>query len=75
MAQGKDFDERLARFYKLPMFLRVVVSRPRTFIALGIALVVFFLLPESRRLVTRALLGWDLFAAIYLVLAYVMRRN
>jgi len=72
MAQGKDFDERLARFYKLPMFLRVVVSRPRTFIALGIALVVFFLLPESRRLVTRALLGWDLFAAIYLVLAYIM---
>ena len=72
MAEGKEFDERLARFYKLPMFLRVVVSRPRTFIALGIALVAFLLLPESRRLVTRALLGWDLFAAIYLVLAYIM---
>jgi uncharacterized membrane protein len=72
MPQGGEFDARLARFYKLPMFLRVVVSRPRTFIALGIALVVFFLLPESRRLVTRALLGWDLFAAIYLVLAYIM---
>jgi uncharacterized membrane protein len=72
MPQGGEFDERLARFYKLPMFLRVVVSRPRTFIALGIALVVFLLLPESRRLVTRALLGWDLFAAIYLVLAYIM---
>jgi len=72
MAEGKEFDERLARFYKLPMFLRVVVSRPRTFIALGIALVVFLLLPESRRLVTRALVGWDLFATIYLVLAYIM---
>ena len=72
MAEGKEFDARLARFHKLPMFLRVVVSRPRTFIALGIALVVFLLLPESRRLVTRALVGWDTFATIYLVLAYTM---
>ncbi|MCP4615148.1 MAG: DUF1345 domain-containing protein [Bradyrhizobium sp.] len=72
MTEGKEFDERLARFYKLPMFLRVVVSRPRTFIALGIALVAFLLLPESLRLVTRALVGWDVFATIYLVLAYIM---
>jgi uncharacterized membrane protein len=54
------------------MFLRVVVSRPRTFIAVGIAILVFFLIPDSRRLVTRALVGWDVFAAIYLVLAYIM---
>lgn len=72
MAEGKEFEDRLARFRKLPVFLRVVVSRPRTFIALGIALLVFLLLPESRRLVTRALIGWDAFATIYLVLAYVM---
>src|SRR5262245_1402923 len=72
MADGREFEERLARFRKLPMFLRVVVSRPRTFIALAVALAAFFLLPESRRLATRALLSWDLFAAIYLVLAYVM---
>ena len=56
MATGKDFDERLARFRKLPTFLRVVVSRPRTFIALGVAIVVFLLLPDSLRLVTRAVI-------------------
>jgi uncharacterized membrane protein len=72
MASDKDFEQRLARFRKLPMFLRVVVSRPRTFVAVGVALLVFFLMPDSRRLVTRVLVGWDVFAAIYLVLAYIM---
>src|SRR5215470_15939283 len=72
MAAGREFDQRLDRLRKLPMPLRVVVSRPRTFVALAVALVVFFLLPESRRLVTRALVGWDVFATIYLVLAYIM---
>src|SRR4030095_12855846 len=72
MAAGREFEQRLDRFRKLPMPLRVVVSRPRTFVALAVALVVFFLLPESRRLVTRALVGWDVFAMIYLVLACIM---
>jgi uncharacterized membrane protein len=72
MVTGREFDKRLDRFRKLPKPLRVVASRPRTFISLGIALVVFFLLPESRRLVTRTLVGWDVFALIYLVLAYTM---
>ncbi len=72
MADGREFEQRLARFRKLPMFLRVVVSRPRTFVALGVALLVFFLLPDSRRLVTRALVGWDAFATVYLMLAYMM---
>ena len=72
MATGKDFDERLARFQKRPMLIRVVASRPRTFVALAIAIVVFFVVPASLRLVTRALVSWDVFAAIYLALAYVM---
>jgi uncharacterized membrane protein len=72
MAAGSELEQRLDRFRKLPMPLRVVVSRPRTFVALAVALVVFFLLPESRRLVTRALVGWDVFAMIYLVLACIM---
>jgi uncharacterized membrane protein len=72
MAEDKEFEKRLVRLRKLPMFLRVIVSRPRTFIALGVALVVFFLLPDSRRLVTRAMVGWDVFAGLYLVLAYTM---
>ena len=72
MAAHEDFEQRLVRFRKFPVFLRVIISRPRTFIALGIALVVFFLLPDSRRLVTRALVGWDVFTGLYLVLAYIM---
>ena len=72
MAGGKEFEERLVRFRKLPVFLRVVVARPRTFVAVAAALVVFFLLPDSERLVTRALAGWDVFAGLYLVLAYLM---
>ena len=35
MAGDKEFEQRLARFRKLPMFLRVVVSRPRTVVALA----------------------------------------
>jgi uncharacterized membrane protein len=69
---GKEFDERLVRFRKLPMPLRVVYSRPRTFIALAVAVASFFLLPGSLRLVTRALVGWDIFTSFYLVLAYTM---
>ena len=72
MADGREFDERLARFRKMPVFLRMVVARPRTFVGLAVAILTFFLLPESRRLVTRALVSWDMFATIYLVLAYWM---
>jgi len=72
MADDKEFEQRLVRFRKLPMFLRVIVSRPRTFIALAVALAVFFLLPVSHRLVTRALVGWDVFTGLYLLLAYTM---
>jgi uncharacterized membrane protein len=72
MAAGEDFERRIAWFRKWPVFLRVVISRPRTFIAVGVALVVFFLLPDSRHVVTRALVGWDVFAGLYLVLAYIM---
>ena len=38
---------------KLPLPVRVVYARPRTFIALAIGIVAFFLLPDSLRLVTR----------------------
>ena len=72
MADGREFDERLARFRKMPVFLRMVVARPRTFVGLAVDILAFFLLPESRRLVTRALVSWDMFATIYLVLAYAM---
>jgi uncharacterized membrane protein len=69
---SKEFEERLVRFRKLPMPVRVVYSRPRTFIAVAIGIVAFFLMPTSFRLVTRLVVGWDAFAALYLVLAYIM---
>jgi len=69
---SKEFEEHLVRFRQLPMPVRVVYSRPRTFISLAIGIVVFLLMPASFRLVTRLVVGWDVFAALYLVLAYIM---
>jgi uncharacterized membrane protein len=67
-----DDDPVLARFARLPMALRVVYSRPRTFIALGVAIAATFALPHALRLGTRLLIGWDLFATLYLVLVAVL---
>jgi uncharacterized membrane protein len=69
---GKEFEEHLLRFRKMPVPLRVVYARPRTFIAIAIGIIAFFLLPGSLRLVTRLLVGWDIFAALYLVLVFTM---
>jgi uncharacterized membrane protein len=68
----KEFEKHLVRFRNLPMPVRVVYGRPRTFIAISLGVAVFFLLPDTRRLATRLIVGWDVFAALYLVLAYVM---
>jgi len=65
-------EEHLVRFRKLPKPVRVVYARPRTFIAIAIGIVAFFLLPSSLRLVTRLLIGWDILVAIYLLLVYTM---
>ena len=69
---GKDFEEHLVRFRKLPAPVRVVYARPRTFVSIAIGIVAFFLLPDTLRLVTRLLASWDIFATCYLVLAYIM---
>ncbi|WP_213289512.1 DUF1345 domain-containing protein [Bradyrhizobium sp. sGM-13] len=68
----KEFEKHLVRFQNLPMPVRVVYGRPRTFIALGVGVAVFFLMPDTFRLATRLIVGWDVFAALYLVLAYIM---
>ncbi len=67
---SKEFEEHLVHFRKLPLPVRVVYARPRTFIAVAIGIAAFVLLPETLRLVTRLVAGWDAFAALYLVLAY-----
>src|SRR5947199_7854702 len=69
---GKEFEEHLVRFRKMPAPVRVVYARPRTFISIAIGIVAFFLLPDSLRLVTRLLIGWDIFVTMYLLLVYTM---
>lgn len=72
MSGATEQDPRLARYRRLPRPLRIVYARPRIFIALALGVIAFFLLPDSQRLVTRALIGWDIFAGCYLLLAFGM---
>jgi len=72
MRGDTDPDPRLARLRKLPKPLRIVYARPRTFVSAAVGIVTFLLLPASWRLVTRLLIGWDVFTALYLVLAFGM---
>ncbi|GAC1346547.1 MAG: DUF1345 domain-containing protein [Bradyrhizobium sp.] len=73
MAPGSEAeDPHLVRFRKMPKPVRVIYARPRTFVSILIGIAAFFLLPGSLRLVTRLLVGWDIFASVYLVLAYIM---
>jgi uncharacterized membrane protein len=65
-------DPHLLRFKKMSKPVRVVYARPRTFISIAIGVIAFFLLPPSLRLVTRLLIGWDIFIAFYLMLVYTM---
>jgi uncharacterized membrane protein len=69
---GDELEEQLLRFRKMPRPVRLVYARPRTFFAVILGVVAFFLLPPSLRLVTRLLIGWDSFVAVYVVLVYVM---
>src|SRR5215470_16726646 len=69
---GTPSEQRLSRFRKMPKPIRVVYARPRAFIAMATGLAAFLLLPASYRAVTRMLIGWDVFVALYLVLVYAM---
>jgi uncharacterized membrane protein len=72
MARKDAEDPSVARFRKMSKPVRVVYARPRTFISITIGIAAFFLLPGSLRLVTRLLIGWDIFVAFYLVLVYTL---
>ena len=65
-------EDALARFRKMSRPVRLVYGRPRTFFAIAIGILAYALLPASLRQVTRALLGWDIFAAVYLLLVFTM---
>jgi uncharacterized membrane protein len=71
-AARKELDELAARLKKMPAPVRMLYARPRTFVSIASGIVAFFLLPDSLRLVTRILLAWDIFVALYLALAYAM---
>src|SRR5215216_6016125 len=69
---SREFEEHLVRFRNLPLPVRVVYGRPRTFIALAVGVCAFLLLPGTLRLPTRLVVGWDVFTVLYLVFAYIM---
>ena len=72
MANREADDALIVRFRNMSLPVRVVYARPRTFASVAIGTVAFFVLPDSSRLVTRLLISWDIFASLYLVLAYIM---
>jgi uncharacterized membrane protein len=72
MAGTEADDPVLLRFRRMSRPIRMVYGRPRTFFSIAVGIVAFFLLPGSLRLVTRLLIGWDIFVTFYLVLAYIM---
>jgi len=73
MAADKETEDPiLVRFRQMSRPVRMVYARPRTFIAIVIGIVMVLLLPASLRMVTRLLIGWDSFVAVYIALAYVM---
>jgi uncharacterized membrane protein len=76
MTTGKDVEDAvLARFRKMSKPVRLVYGRPRMFVAIAIGILVYLLLallPTPLRSVTRALLAWDAFVAVYLLLVYIM---
>ena len=69
---GNELEEVLQRFRKLPRPVRLVYARPRTFVAIVLGVIGYFLVPAAIRPVTRLLIGWDVFALLYLMLVYVM---
>jgi uncharacterized membrane protein len=72
MADREADDPVLTRFRTMSRPVRVVYARPRTFFSIVVGMVAFFLLPGSLRLVTRLLIGWDIFVTLYLLLVYIM---
>jgi uncharacterized membrane protein len=72
MARKDAEDPSLARFRKMSRPARLVYARRRTFVSIALGIAAFLLLPGSLRLVTRLLIGWDVFAALYLVLVYTL---
>ncbi|MFT4096022.1 MAG: DUF1345 domain-containing protein [Rhodoblastus sp.] len=63
-----DFQARLERHRRRILPFRIVTGRPRLFIAFAAGAIAGLLVPDSHRIVTRALIGWNVAATIYLAL-------
>jgi uncharacterized membrane protein len=72
MADKETEDPVLVRFRRMSRPARVVYARPRTFFAIAVGIAAAVISPVSLRLVTRLLVGWDVFVAVYLLLVVVM---
>jgi uncharacterized membrane protein len=72
MSDKEANDSFLIRFRKMSKPVRLVYARPRIFISILVGFAAFFLLPGSLRPVTRLVIAWDVFIALYLVLVYTM---
>jgi uncharacterized membrane protein len=72
MADKETEDPVLVRFRRMSRPVRVVYARPRTFFAIAVGIAAGIISPVSLRLVTRLLVGWDVFVAVYLLLVVVM---
>ncbi len=70
-----DFQARLDRHRRRLLPLRIVTSRPRLFIAFAAGAIAGLLVPDSHRVVTRALIGWNVAATIYLALVLQSMRH
>ena len=55
--------------------ISTVIRRPRLLIGAGVAVVAFFLAPSDMRLATRALIGWNAGAWLFLVMIAGMMTN
>jgi uncharacterized membrane protein len=72
MTGNEAEDALLVRFRKMSKPVRLIYGRPRTFFAIAVGILAYALLPPSLREVTRALLGWDICIAVYLLLVFIM---
>ena len=70
MNEGGQDKHSLDRFHALPRPIRILRARSRLFAAVAIGLVTLALLPQGLRWSSRALIAWDVTAALYLVAAY-----
>lgn len=63
------------RHIEHPLMVRLFAARPRLIASALIGLGIVFIMPDSFRLVTRLLTGWDVGALLYLLFVLAMVRN